>query len=342
MQLDKTSSARVQREVDLDAWAREQLAARSIRLPAGPILRTVSDDASFRRYFRIVHGDESFIFVDSPPDTEDNTSFVSIAGYLLQAELNVPVVYGVDFDQGFMMLSDLGDEHYLTAPTGANQATLYRDLLKPLQRMQTIKAPLPHYDRAKLTDEMNLFTDWFVSELLSLDLERSEAKELTGVFEALVESALVQPSVFVHRDFHSRNLMTGTSPGILDFQDAVLGPVTYDLVSLLRDCYIQLPTSLVDELVEEYRQLLGKTGISATADEFRRWFDLMGLQRHIKCAGIFSRLHLRDGKPGYLGDIPLVITYIQSVSSRYPELLAFSSWLKLRIEPLMGAELFKR
>ena len=340
-----------QREVVLNDWARVQLAARSIEMLPGEHLDVASDDASFRRYFRYQAQPHGYIFVDAPPDREDSKPFVSIAKHLADAGLNAPEVYAVDYELGFMMLSDLGNTLYLSvfegseegseeggkpAPEGGHES-LYQDALEAIYAMQFIAAELPVYDRSRLQQEMDLFPDWFLKKQLRLSLSGEEMEMLNAVFELMIGNALEQPQFFVHRDYHSRNLMVTRPgyPGIIDFQDAVKGAVTYDLVSLLRDCYLKLPSEEVTRWVNEFRCMLLDNGRIEEVDEitFRRWFDLMGLQRHLKCAGIFSRLNLRDGKPGYLGDIPQVVSYMVEVCREYKELHRFGNWLSEVVEP---------
>lgn len=315
-------------------------------------LVAASDDASFRRYYRFQNDSDQFIFVDAPPEVEDSRPFVAISKYLIRAGLNAPVVYAADYDLGFMMLSDLGTNLYLPALEaddghGVNEARcLYKDALDALCTMQAIRGDVPDYDVALLQLEMDLFPDWFLDKELHLEISIEEKRMLDDVFQLMVENALQQPQVFVHRDYHSRNLMVTdeNNPGILDFQDAVQGAVTYDLVSLLRDCYYKLSREEIRSWVYYFQSLLiEKRRIeSEDKDLFMRWFDLMGLQRHLKCAGIFSRLHLRDDKPGYLGDIPLIIRYMQEVCADYADLNSFGTWLTERVEPGLGSELFKR
>ncbi|MCZ6501951.1 MAG: phosphotransferase [Gammaproteobacteria bacterium] len=341
-----------QRKVQINKWALQQLAARSIVMSADEPLVPASDDASFRRYYRFQNGPHQFVFVDAPPEKEDSRPFVAISKYLTDTGLNAPVVYAADFDLGFMMISDLGVNLYLSAieadkKCGTNEAhSLYKDALDALCTMQSIRSDVPDYDQRLLQMEMDLFPDWFLAKELNLKISSDERRLLDSVFQLMVENALQQPQVFVHRDYHSRNLMVTdeNNPGILDFQDAVQGAVTYDLVSLLRDCYYKLPPDEIRNWVAYFRSLLvEKRRIeSVDKDRFMRWFDLMGLQRHLKCSGIFSRLHLRDGKPGYLGDIPLIIGYMKEVCADYDDLHSFGNWLSETIEPRMNSELFKR
>jgi aminoglycoside/choline kinase family phosphotransferase len=340
-----------QRKVLLNDWARVQLAARSIEMLPGEHLDVASDDASFRRYFRYQAQPRGYIFVDAPPDREDSRPFVSIAKYLADAGLNAPEVYAVDYELGFMMLSDLGNTLYLSVfeggeptPEGGHES-LYQDALDAIYAMQSIAADLPIYDRSHLKQEMELFPDWFLKKQLGLSLSSEEMGMLNAVFELMIGNALQQPQFFVHRDYHSRNLMMTRPgyPGIIDFQDAVKGAVTYDLVSLLRDCYLTLPSGEVTRWVNDFRCMLLDSGRIEEVDEvtFRRWFDLMGLQRHLKCSGIFSRLHLRDGKPGYLGDIPRVVRYMVEVCREYKELHRFGNWLSEVVEPELETGLFE-
>ena len=283
---------------------------------AGAAIAPASVDASFRRYFRVTRGADSYIVMDAPPDKEDSGPFLQVARLLGSLDLNVPIILARDMERGFLLLSDLGSRQYLDA-LGSDGAAdeLYADALKSLRTMQTadarISQRLPRYDRALLTREMELLPEWFLMRHLGLPIEASERAMLTRLFESLVESAATQPACFVHRDYHSRNLLVTpeNNPGILDFQDAVWGPVTYDLASLLKDCYIAWPPARVRQWVLQYRESLFEAGFKLDADavQFMRWFDLMGLQRHIKVLGIFARLFYRDGKSQYLKDLPRVL-----------------------------------
>ncbi len=274
-------------------------------------LAPASSDASFRRYFRVVHDGARFIIMDAPPEKEDSRPFIRVAKQLFDAGLNVPEVLDEDLDQGFLLLSDLGNTPYLGALNEASVERLYGDALGALAAIQTCACDgLPRYDRALLLREMELFREWLVEKHLGITPGDAQHALLDDAFDLLIENALAQPQVFVHRDYHSRNLMLipRNNPGILDFQDAVYGPVTYDLVSLLRDCYIAWPRSRVEDWALGYLELALQTGILHEEHndpvQFLRWFDLMGVQRHLKASGIFARLNHRDGKPGYLDDIP--------------------------------------
>ena len=334
------SETKQARQMELQTWALAQLKRLDMPVEYPFEISTASDDASFRRYFRGSVPGQTFIFVDAPPDKEDNASFVEIDERLGEVGVPVPTVYGKDLERGFLMLSDLGDRLLLPELKLADlkgQERWYQIALETLGVVQ--RAPvkgLPVYDRSRLLEEMALFPEWFVTRQLKLVMSAPNRALFSQTAEFLVDEALRQPTVFVHRDFHARNLMpqSDESLGVIDFQDAVLGPVTYDLVSLLKDCYWRLPRSTVEALVESFRK---RTASQAGEQEFLRWFDLMGFQRHLKCAGIFSRLHLRDGKPGYLGDIPLVVDYLQEVAGFYEELSEFGVWLESEIKPAMAS-----
>lgn len=295
-----------------------------------------SSDASFRRYFRVQFAGESRIVMDAPPKQEDSRPFVAVGQALHQTGLNVPEILQQDLEQGFLLLSDLGSQQYLSALNEGSVDRLYGDALGALAVMQTC-APtegLPPYGETLLKQEMALFSDWYLSTHLGLELSEAEQQILDDVFNLLSASALEQPQVFVHRDYHSRNLMVAEhNPGILDFQDAVHGPVTYDLVSLLRDCYIAWPRKQVEEWVQGYHDIALDHGIirQPMSGQFLRWFDLMGVQRHLKAIGIFARLNHRDGKPGYLDDIPRTLAYVEEVASRYAELNCFAEFLRDRV-----------
>jgi hypothetical protein len=286
--------------------------------------------------------DNTLIVMDAPPDKEDSGPFVKVATIMADIGLNVPLIKHSNLAQGFLVLSDLGSKQYLSALNEANVEQLYGDALRALLTLQA-KGPkdgeLPPYDHALLMREMELFREWYVKTHLQLSLSPSEEKMLTDIFERLAESALEQPKVCVHRDYHSRNLMLTAvnNPGILDFQDAVIGPVTYDLVSLLRDCYIAWPKQQVEAWALNYLQQAADAGVIDERDEGRllQWFDWMGVQRHLKATGIFARLNHRDGKPGYLQDIPRTLSYVVDVSSRYQELQPLNDFLLRRVDQIL-------
>jgi aminoglycoside/choline kinase family phosphotransferase len=328
------------RLANLTQWVIEDLGF------AGAAVTPASVDASFRRYFRVTRGADSYIVMDAPPDKEDSGPFLQVARILGSLDLNVPIILARDMQRGFLLLSDLGSRQYLDALSLDGAADeLYADALKSLRTMQTADARvsqgLPAYDRALLLREMELLPEWFLTRHLGLTIDALERATLTRLFESLVESAVAQPTCFVHRDYHSRNLLVTleNNPGILDFQDAVWGPVTYDLASLLKDCYIAWPPARVRHWVLQYRESLLEAGFKLDADaaQFMRWFDLMGLQRHIKVLGIFARLFYRDGKSQYLKDLPRVLAYVRDTALSHPGTAAFAEFIVSRIEPVFPA-----
>jgi aminoglycoside/choline kinase family phosphotransferase len=309
----------------------------------GPFnLAPASDDASFRRYFRVGTQDgKSFIAMDAPPDKEDLTPFLEVAEVFARFGVHVPEPLAMDLDQGFLLLSDLGQTQYLQVLNPETVERHYADALGALMSIQACVCGdvLPPYDRELLMREMRLFPDWLLEQQLGLKLSREEHQRLDELFELLIANALEQPRVAVHRDYHSRNLMVSCpNPGVLDFQDAVFGPVTYDLVSLLKDCYIAWPREQVKHWVQGYFELALQSGVLRPEHEndFLRWFDLMGVQRHLKASGIFARLNLRDGKPGYLKDIPRTLGYILELEAEYPELRDLIDLLKQRVMPALS------
>ena len=311
---------------------------KTLGLPAYEIA-PASSDASFRRYFRIGFDGESRIVMDAPPDKEDSRPFVRIGKQLHAAGLNVPEILAEDLEQGFLLLSDLGTEQYLSALNAETVDRLYGDAMGALAVLQTCGPDsdrLPPYDEALLRREMELFREWYLGRHLGLNLGAKEQTVLEETFTLLAGSALEQPQVGVHRDYHSRNLMVCThNPGILDFQDAVHGPLTYDLVSLLRDCYIDWPREQVEQWAQDYHHIAADHGLlrGPQEEQFLRWFDLMGVQRHLKATGIFARLNYRDNKPGYMNDIPRTLGYVAEVSGRYPELRPFLQLLEEHVLP---------
>jgi aminoglycoside/choline kinase family phosphotransferase len=296
---------------------------------AGGDLAPASGDASFRRYFRLQKGGESFIVMDAPPPQEDCLPFVRVAGYLEAMGINAPRVIEADLERGYLLLTDLGSALYLDTleADAASVDLLYDDALRALAVMQSrgtaYQALLPPYDDALLRFELSLFHDWLCGIHLGIEFDATEESAWQSLCDMLVSNALDQPQVFVHRDYHSRNLMVTprNNPGVLDFQDAVEGPVTYDLVSLLKDCYVKWPAERVAEWVSEFYGLLDAPMQEAISErDFVRAFELMGVQRHLKAAGIFARLNHRDGKPGYMLDIPRTLSYIVDLLPRHYEL----------------------
>jgi len=297
-----------------------------------------SADASFRRYFRITQNQRTLIAMDAPPDRVEMRTFVDVARRFQALGLNVPDVLHENHELGFLLISDLGQQLYLPNLNEHTVEHLYGDAMKALIVLQagTPAGPgddaLPAYDATLLMEEMELFRVWYLGRHRGIQLSPEQHGILDAQYALLVRSALSQPRAWVHRDYHSRNLLVTpiNNPGILDFQDAVLGPVTYDLVSLLRDCYIAWPHSRVEHWVRGYFQRARDSGVPVGDDEelFLRWFDFMGVQRHLKASGIFARLNHRDAKPGYLADIPRTLQYVYDVSRRYSELQPLYSLLE--------------
>jgi N-acetylmuramate 1-kinase len=312
---------------------------------AGAHIEPASADASFRRYFRLIRGADSYIVMDAPPEKETVAPFIGVAQSLLGIGLNVPVILARDPERGLLLLSDLGKRLYLSdLLAGRDVERLYSDALDALVRLQTRGAEaargLAPYDRAALIREMELFPEWFLDRHLGLPPTSAERAMLDRLFETLAESALTQPAVFVHRDYHSRNLLVtdDANPGILDFQDALRGAATYDVVSLLKDCYVAWPRGRVIGWLLDYRERLERAGLDLGADEeLVRRFDLMGLQRHLKVLGIFARLFYRDGKPGYLEDLPRVLAYTREAAALYPETAELARYIAERVDPSFEA-----
>jgi hypothetical protein len=304
-------------------------------------MEPASADASFRRYFRVRANGKTLIAMDAPPANEDCRPFVTIARTFAALGLHVPKVIADDLERGFLLLEDLGSELYLDVLSPGNAQRLYGDALGALAIIQACgpREGLPDYDHALLMRELGLFREWLLERQLGMSLSAADEEMLGATCEFLARSALEQPRVCVHRDYHSRNLLVtdSPSPGILDFQDAVVGPVTYDLVSLLRDCYIAWPRNQVEDWARGYYELAVQSGVLRVEHEspFLRWFDLMGVQRHLKASGIFARLNQRDGKPAYLRDIPRTLNYIVQVADGYPELASLGRMIENDALPVM-------
>jgi aminoglycoside/choline kinase family phosphotransferase len=308
---------------ELHKWL-ASLPAPALKLDS---LRPASSDASFRRYFRIDGADgATFIVMDAPPPQEDVRPFIHVAGVFGETGVSVPAILAQDIEQGFLLLSDLGSTTYLQLLTPDNAHKLYIDAIDALVHLQIHSKPavLPEYDRTLLLRELMLFPEWYVGKHLGLTMTEKQTAAMNQVFELLLANNLAQVQVYVHRDYHSRNLMVLSqgNPGILDFQDAVFGPITYDLASLLRDAYIQWDEEIVLDWAIRYWERAKRAGlpVNPDIDAFYRDFEFMGLQRHLKILGIFARLYHRDGKDAYLKDLPLVMEYTRKVAYRYKEL----------------------
>jgi N-acetylmuramate 1-kinase len=311
------------------AWTRQVLGDETLTL------ESASADASFRSYWRTHHEGRSWIVMDSPPAQEDPRPWLAIGKRLSDAGLHVPSVHATDLQQGFLLIEDLGNALYLPALNDATADTLYSDAMLALLRMQTHMdfSDLPPFDHDVLLRGLQVMPEWFLGRHLQHAPDRTEQQVLDNAFSIVIDNALEQPRCFVHRDFHSRNLLIvdDNSPGVIDFQGALAGPVTYDLASLLRDAYIAWPHERVEAWVESYRlRLIDARIIDASVDRarFLRWFDLTGLHRHIRVLGQFYRLWYRDGKPGYLADVPRIYHYVVSIARKYPELHDFASLLE--------------
>jgi aminoglycoside/choline kinase family phosphotransferase len=324
----KPSSAagRDQRLELLRAWLAGPLAGAAFSLAPA------SADASFRRYFRVTLDAGTRIVMDAPPQREDSRPFVQVAQLMHAAGIHVPQVLAADLDQGFLLLTDLGDTTYLNALNEDNAAALFSDAIGALIAWQRASRPgvLPPYDRALLQREMDLFPDWYVGRHLGLTLSDAQRATLTRINNLLADSALAQPAVYVHRDYMPRNLMLSQpNPGVLDFQDAVYGPITYDVASLFRDAFISWPEERVIDWAARYWERAKQAQLPVDADfgEFYRAFEWMGLQRHLKVLGIFARICYRDGKPAYLEDAPRFIAYVRAVCARYAALAPLAQLL---------------
>lgn len=323
----------------LGTWLAEKLGAVDTLLPA-------SGDASFRRYFRARTSDGgSYIVMDAPPMQEPLEPFLDVTRRLTEARVHVPFVHAHDSEQGFALLDDLGSTHYLTELNPDTADALYEDAFEMLLRIQhAADAGLPDYDRGALEREMALFSEWFLGHHVGLQLTTTQQASLEAVERTLVVNALEQPQLFVHRDYHSRNLMVTASdnPGVLDYQGAMRGALSYDLVSLLRDAYVAWPEQRVRTWALHYRDRAVAAGLCSAVDDatFLRWFDLAGLQRQLKVLGIFARLHHRDGKAGYLADLPRVLAYVMHVAPRHSDTAPLAALLDaLDIPALLDRQL---
>jgi len=295
-------------------------------------LSPLAGDASFRSYHRLQVKEKSYVVMDAPPP-ESPKQFIQVAALLKQARLQVPEIIAEDLSTGFLLLSDFGDRLYLNELNFETADALYQAAFQTLLKMQPIKAAFPDFDNALLKMQMDVFEEWYLQKNKSISITSSLRATLQPIYEDIYSVFTLQPKVLVHRDYHSRNLMIlpKDGPGILDFQDAIFGPITYDLVSLLQDCYISWPRSAVELWVESYRTQAIAHGLldsNLTRETFLRWFDWTGLQRHLKNLGVFSRLYYRDNKPNYLKSIPQVLSYIFATTEHYSELQPLAHFLK--------------
>jgi len=317
---------RVEPRRELLPWIEAQLNARPLALEAA------SADASFRSYFRVRTAGRSYIAMDAPPAHEDCKPFVRVAALMAQAGVHVPSVIAQDLERGFLLLTDLGTTSYLEALNADSADSLFRDALDALLRWQLASKPgeLPPYDEALLARELALFPEWYVQRHLGYRLDGPGRQELDSVFALILKRALAQPAVYVHRDYMPRNLMVcEPNPGVLDFQDAVYGPISYDVVSLFRDAFVSWDEERVLDWTVRYWEKARRAGLPVPGDfsDFYRDFEWMGLQRHLKVLGIFARLHYRDGKRGYLEDTPRFIGYARAVAMRYAALAPLAALL---------------
>ena len=321
----------------LNQWLNQQFSEENIQLTA------LSGDAGFRCYFRFSLNGNSYIAVDAPADKSNNAAFVFMQKKLSKQNILVPEIIAFDLSLGFFCLADFGETLLADILTSENMVKTYQKAIDILPHIQlalphkTIE--LPHYNQAFVELELNIFPEWLLAEHLSITLTDNEQQQLKHLFSILAENMLSQPQVLVHRDYHSRNIMvleTGEL-GIIDFQDAVIGPITYDIVSLLRDCYLKWPDEDVTLLLSNYINTIAKqySLTHVPREQWQRWFDLTGIQRHIKASGIFARLHHRDNKSGYLNDIPLTLSYIVEISQKYPELAFIHQLLLEKVLPAM-------
>jgi len=313
----------------LNVWLDEQLSTLFESEGWGPVppatLTAASSDASFRRYFRWEGEGHSFIVMDAPPPQENCKPFVEIADLLRTSLINVPKIYAQDLERGFLLLNDLGNKTFLDVINSNNADELFKDAIEALLAFQQLPMtdPLPSYDVALLRRELELFPEWYVRRHLGVEFNEQQLAAWQRVSTLLIDSALAQPQVLVHRDFMPRNLMLSIpNPGVLDFQDAVYGPVTYDITCLFKDAFLSWPEERVHAWLQDYWKLALPLGIPVHAnfEAFLQASDLMGVQRHLKVIGIFARICHRDGKPRYLADVPRFFSYIDAVLSRRPEL----------------------
>lgn len=323
------------REQQLKLWLMAQFCLDDLQLVS------LTGDAGFRCYFRFEHDNKSYIAVDAPPEKSNNQAFIDVQEFLASCQIQVPAIHAVDFELGFFCLTDLGNVLLAQQLNSSNAKDLYLNALAEIEKVAISSIPdslnLAEFNDDFIRTELAIFQQWLLNEHLAIQLTIQEQQALEHCFDYLVEAIAEQPQVFMHRDYHSRNIMVlaDDSLAVIDFQDAVLGPITYDLVSLLRDCYVRWPDNIIAPLVEYYRQTMQKhfTDADFSPSNWQRWFDLTGMQRHIKASGIFARLHHRDGKSGYLQDIPLTLSYIVDISQQYDKLEFLGELIRERVLP---------
>ena len=326
-----------ERRSQLAKWVVSELSADTC-LPETIPLKPIGNDASFRKYYRVQGPSGSLIAVDAPPETEDSKTFIRIARQWRQQGIRVPEVHAFDLTHGFMLLEDFGDRLLSDGLLEGQVDDLYQRSMALSKKIQLLPATdLPAYDEHLLRFELSLYPQWFLKSFLGLQLSSNEDQVLNDLFDYLVDSALEQPRVTVHRDFHSRNLMLCADGelGVIDFQGALHGPLLYDVVSLLKDCYHSWPVEKVEQWLKAYTCDMPQLA-SVSAAQVLRWFDWMGLQRHLKCLGIFSRLWLRDNRANYLSDLPKTFDYVVAACKRYPELEHHALWLEKRVMPQLS------
>ena len=334
MSLPPSSDPRLEQ---LREWLAGRLAGSAFSL------KPASADASFRRYFRVTVAEGSWIAMDAPPEREDCRPFVRVAALLRAAGVNAPLVKAQELERGFLLLTDFGDTTYLSTLDATNADRLFGDAVGALLKWQLAsrEGELPPYDEALLKRECDLFPEWYVARHLGITLSAAQQRSLAEAVALLIDSALAQPRVYVHRDFMPRNLMvTEPNPGVIDFQDAVYGPISYDMVSLTRDAFVSWEEERVIDWTVRYWEQAKRAGLPVAPDfaVFYRDFEWMGLQRHLKVLGIFARIHYRDGKRGYLEDTPRFVRYARAVAERYSELAPLARLFDLleKREPAVG------
>lgn len=328
------------RTTQLQHWLENVFSCKNIDL------KPLTGDAGFRRYFRFQVQNKSYIAVDAPVNLSNNHAFMQVQAYLLSVNVNVPQIMAKDLTAGFLCLTDFGNTLLADELSQDNMQQYYLQATSELEKINleliALAENLPAYDDAFIATELMIFKEWLLEAHLGIYLSKTDNNKLKACFDFITCAMLEQPKVFMHRDYHSRNIMLieNNALGIIDFQDAVKGPVTYDLVSLLRDCYIKWPDDLISPIIDSFRQRAQSyfPNENLSQEKWQYWFDLTGLQRHLKASGIFARLHHRDQKSNYLADIPLTLTYIQDISGQYDKLNFIHELVTNRVIPAVNAE----